>query len=88
MNRGWLLRRRKGGQVPLGASSAGSGELPVRRAGRPGLWKVLVLAASPATATVRFVHARHQGRPYEDVQVQTSSLMLIEPLDTLDQQGP
>ena len=51
-------------------------------------WKVLVLAASPATATVRFVHARHQGRPYEDVQVQTSSLMLIEPLDTLDQQGP
>ena len=51
-------------------------------------WKVLVLAASPATATVRFVHARHQGRPYEDVQVQTSSLMLIKPLDTLDQQGP
>jgi hypothetical protein len=51
-------------------------------------WRVLVLSATPATSTIRFTHARHRGRRYEDIQIQTSSLMLIKPLDTLDQQGP
>jgi hypothetical protein len=51
-------------------------------------WRVLVLSATPTTSTIRFTHARHRGRRYEDIQVQTSSLMLIKPLDTLDQQGP
>lgn len=52
-------------------------------------WRVLLLAASPAAATVRFIHARSRnGRRYEDTQVQTSALMLIKPLNTLDQQGP
>ena len=51
-------------------------------------WRILVLSATPTTATIRFTHARHRGRRYEDIQVQTSSLMLIKPLDTLDQQGP
>jgi hypothetical protein len=52
-------------------------------------WRVLLLAASPAAATVRFIHARSwSGRRYKDTQVQTSALMLIKPLNTLDQQGP
>ena len=52
-------------------------------------WRVLLLAASPAAATVRFIHARSRsGRRYEDTQVQTSALMLIKPLNALDQQGP
>jgi len=51
-------------------------------------WKVLVLSATPATATIRFTHARLRGRRYEDTQVQTSSLLLIKPLHPLDQQGP
>jgi hypothetical protein len=51
-------------------------------------WKVLVLSATPATATIRFTHARLRGRRYEDTQVQTSSLLLIKPLYPLDQQGP
>ena len=52
-------------------------------------WRVLLLAASPAAATVRFIRARSRsGRCYEDTQVQTSALMLIKPLNTLDQQGP
>jgi hypothetical protein len=38
-----------------------------------------------AAAALRDIH---RGRRYEDIQVQTSSLMLIKPLDTLDQQGP
>jgi hypothetical protein len=51
-------------------------------------WTVLVLKSSPTTTSVRFIHARTRGRRYEDIQVQTSSLMLINPLDALDQQGP
>ena len=51
-------------------------------------WRVLVLSATPATATIRFIHARARGRRYEDVRIQTSSLKLIKPLDMLNQQGP
>jgi hypothetical protein len=51
-------------------------------------WKVLVLKASSATALVRFIHARSRNRRYEDTRVPTSSLMLIKPLNALDQQGP
>jgi hypothetical protein len=51
-------------------------------------WRVLVLSATPAAATIRFTHARLRGRRYEDTQVQTSSLLLIKPLYPLDQQGP
>ena len=51
-------------------------------------WRVLVLSATPATATIRFIHARARGRRYEDVRIQTSSLKLIKPLHMLDQQGP
>jgi len=51
-------------------------------------WTVLVLKSSPTTTSIRFIHARTRGRRYEDIQVQTSSLMLIKPLDALDQQGP
>ena len=51
-------------------------------------WTVLVLKSSPTTTSIRFIHARTRGRRYEDIQVQTSSLMLINPLDALDQQGP
>ena len=51
-------------------------------------WKVLVLKASSATTLVRFIHARSRNRHYEDTRVPTSSLMLIKPLNALDQQGP
>ena len=51
-------------------------------------WRVLVLSATPAAATIRFLHARARGRRYEDVRIQTSSLKLIKPLDMLNQQGP
>ena len=29
-------------------------------------WRVLVLSATPAIATIRFIHARARGRRYED----------------------
>jgi integrase len=82
---------------PIGETPTAGAELAVCRTMWPSYpcdelggqgWRVLVLSATPTTSTIRFTHARHRGRRYEDIQVQTSSLMLIKPLDTLDQQGP
>jgi len=82
---------------PIGETPTAGAELAVCRTMWPSYpcdelggqgWRILVLSATPTTSTIRVTHARHRGRRYEDIQVQTSSLMLIKPLDTLDQQGP
>jgi hypothetical protein len=82
---------------PIGETPTPGAELAVCRTMWPNYpcdelggqgWRVLVLSANPAVSTIRFTRARQRGRRYEDVQIQTSSLMLIKPLDPLDQQGP
>ena len=43
-------------------------------------WRAVILRASPAAATIRFLQAKTaRGQPYEDVCVQTSLLMTTEP---------
>ena len=43
-------------------------------------WRAVILRASPASATIRFLQAKTaRGQPYEDVCVQTSLLMTTEP---------
>ena len=51
-------------------------------------WLATVRRASPASATVHFIHATtSRGQSYEDACIQTSLLMTMDPLSP-DEQGP